>query len=417
MGKTKVVEKRFHFTKAAIDAVPIPPKKRSTYYDDEVRELGLLVQPTGHRSFFWFRKVQGRPTWKTIGKAEDVSLENARNKAREYSTKAAQWKLSEFRDDNPLEDHRRGEPTFEDLVKDYIERHVKKHAKRPEKSERDTNSTVNLYLASWKSRRLSMIRRKDVIAMHTSIGESLKKNKTPKHHMANRVIQLVRALFNWARTSELWKGENPAEKIQLYNEPKRTRFLQPDEAPRLFAALKKAPNPDVPDFVNISIWTGARKSDVLAMRWDQISLPDNRWTIPDPKNREPHTIPLTPEASDILKKRLRNRQGSNPWVFPSHGKSGHVADLKGAWKKVLKAANIKDFRHHDNRRTQGSWQAGLGTSSIIIGKSLGHKSQSATAIYAQLNLDPVREAMTAANKALMVAMKKKVPKQLENTRG
>jgi hypothetical protein len=57
-------------------------------------------------------------------------------------------------------------------------------------------------------------------------------------------------------------------------------------------------------------------------------------------------------------------------------------------------------------------QAGLGTSLILIGKSLGHApGSSATAVYARTNLDPVREAMAAANKAMVTMMKAK-PKLL-----
>jgi len=44
----------------------------------------------------------------------------------------------------------------------------------------------------------------------------------------------------------------------------------------------------------------------------------------------------------------------------------------------------------------GSWQAATGANSFIIGKSLGHKTQHATAIYARLSMDPVRESVNRA---------------------
>ena len=52
---------------------------------------------------------------------------------------------------------------------------------------------------------------------------------------------------------------------------------------------------------------------------------------------------------------------------------------------------IQNLRIHDLRRTLGSWQAKTGASMAIIGKSLNHKSQQTTAIYARLDLDPVRQ--------------------------
>jgi integrase len=58
---------------------------------------------------------------------------------------------------------------------------------------------------------------------------------------------------------------------------------------------------------------------------------------------------------------------------------------------------------HDLRRTLGSWQARTGASLAIIGKSLNHKSQQATAIYARLDLDPVRASVNTATAAMLEA--------------
>jgi integrase len=62
------------------------------------------------------------------------------------------------------------------------------------------------------------------------------------------------------------------------------------------------------------------------------------------------------------------------------------------FRKQFPTAGLPDVRLHDLRRTLGSWQAIIGSSLPIIGKSLGHKSLTATQIYARLNLDPVRES-------------------------
>jgi integrase len=64
---------------------------------------------------------------------------------------------------------------------------------------------------------------------------------------------------------------------------------------------------------------------------------------------------------------------------------------------------IDDLRIHDLRRTLGSWQAKQGASLAIIGKSLNHKSQQATAIYARLDLDPVRTSVNNATAAMLQA--------------
>ena len=64
---------------------------------------------------------------------------------------------------------------------------------------------------------------------------------------------------------------------------------------------------------------------------------------------------------------------------------------------------MTDLRIHDLRRTLGSWQAKTGASLAIIGKSLNHKTHQATAIYARLDLDPVRQSVNTATAAMMEA--------------
>ena len=64
---------------------------------------------------------------------------------------------------------------------------------------------------------------------------------------------------------------------------------------------------------------------------------------------------------------------------------------------------MTDLRIHDLRRTLGSWQAKTGASLAIIGKSLNHKTHQATAIYARLDLDPVRQSVNTATSAMLEA--------------
>lgn len=67
------------------------------------------------------------------------------------------------------------------------------------------------------------------------------------------------------------------------------------------------------------------------------------------------------------------------------------------------SARLDDLLMHDLRRSMGSWQAINGASLSIIGRSLGHKSPQATAIYARLHLDPVRDSMERAAEAMLKA--------------
>jgi integrase len=155
------------------------------------------------------------------------------------------------------------------------------------------------------------------------------------------------------------------------------------------------------DLFMLALLTGARKMNVAAMRWEDINLSRQEWRIPDTKNDEPHTVPLVPEAITLIKRRKKKQ--STDFVFPSDSVSGHIVSPKKAWREIMLQAGVTDLRIHDLRRTLGSWQAVQGASLPIIGKSLGHKTATATQIYARLNLDPVRASMERATTAMLLA--------------
>ncbi len=403
MGKARkrAATQRIQLTERWLEGLTAP-KQRTIVYDKKAQALGLKVEPTGRKVFFWFRAVAGRPTWRTVGPWPDISLEVARQKAAEYNGALATWQKEGCRGPSPFE-IQRGEITLAQLVEDYIAKHIRAHAHHPDRAEREIRYILKNELSAWRDQKLSAISRKDVLDLHTTIGE--------KHRpAANKMVELLRAAFNWAIRAELWSGDNPCSKVELFHEKARTRFVQPDEMPKLFAALKTEANADVVDFVNLSLWSGARKSDILSMRWQDLGLDDHRWNVPDPKNRQSYQIALTPEAVEILKRRLNRRLDGNAWVFPSYGRSGHLIDLKKRWKQLVVRAGLKDLRQHDLRRTLASWQAGQGTSLLVIGKSLGHRSLAATQIYSQLQLDSVRESVNAAAKAMLAASRKKLKK-------
>ena len=142
--------------------------------------------------------------------------------------------------------------------------------------------------------------------------------------------------------------------------------------------------------------TGARRSNVASMHWKDISLELATWRIPETKNGESYMVNLPDLAMQILQHRAISKEKSG-WVFASvTSSSGHLEEPKSAWKRILQRADIDNVRIHDLRRTLGSYQAINGASGFIIGKSLGHKSSFATAIYARLNADPVRQSVERA---------------------
>lgn len=372
-----------NFTKAALLKAPAPKKGgRDYYYDERERGLVMAVMPSGTRTFYLYKRVDGRPERILLGRFPDISVENARKLATAAKGEIATGK-------NPQKEKRaiRDEMTFGALFIEYLEKYSKVHKRSWAYDERE----VNKFLSRWFKRKISSIEKSEVERLHARIG------KDNGLYQANRLLERIRSIFNKA-IDWGWDGTNPATGIKKFKEQSRDRFLQPDELPRFFEALAKEPNEAARDFFMISLLTGARKSNTLAMRWKDINFAAATWRIDLTKNGEGQTIQLPKQAMEILVE--RKLHSASPWVFPGTGAAGHLADPKKAWTRILKEAGIENLRIHDLRRTLGSYQAATGANGYIIGKSLGHRSQQSTAIYARLNLDPVRESVNKATDAM-----------------
>jgi integrase len=261
----------------------------------------------------------------------------------------------------------------------------------------------------------------------------------------NSVRALASGLFGKA-IEWSYLSANPVKGIKTRKTNKRDRFLQSYELPRFFASVGEEPNDSVRDYFLLSLLTGARRANMLAMRWNQIDLAEGIWRIPQTKNDTPQNVTLSPEALAILNVRKETAEGA--YVFPGDGKRKHLVTPWKGWKRIFdrdelkqlvarieatgrkfivpqaeafdvtlerakklamklkidcEGCRIDDLHIHDLRRTLGSWQAKQGASLAIIGKSLNHKSLQATAIYARLDLDPVRASVNTATAAMFQA--------------
>ena len=386
-----MAREEINFTKLTIDPLkPSSDGKRRYVYDS--KENGLLVQitGTGRKTFQLYKKHQGHPIRVFIGTFPEYSIEQARKKAREIKTA-----LDAGENPNDTTRAQRQEMTFADLFQVYLER----HAKTMKRSWKADQRNFEIHLAKPLGRKkLSSVSQTDIATIHSRIGRE-------HHTAANRILALVSSVFGRAIEFGLWKGLNPCLGVKRFKEHSRDRFLNGDELSRLFKSLEQENNGTIRDYFIVSLLTGARRSNVLSMRWNEIDFKEAIWRIPMTKNGDSQSVPLNGPVLDILMDRRRST--SSFFVFPGTGKTGHLVEPKKAWARICKVAGIEGARIHDLRRTMGSWQTKTGASLSVIGKSLGHKSQQTTAIYARLDLDPVRTSMDKAVTAMLEAANKK----------
>jgi len=423
-----------NFTKKALDALPLPPTgKRFSFKDEKVRGLIIRVTANGQKTFQLYQKHQGRPVRVTLGSFPDTTIENARREATK-----AKGALAGGANPNVEKNRLRKEITMKELFELYMERYSKVEKKSWKYDERE----INKFLSQWFNRKISDISKYEIKSLHLKIREN------NGLYQANRMLERIRSMFNKA-IEWGWDGTNPTQGIKKFKEVSRDRYILPNEMPFLLQALDEEHNEVARDYIYISLFTGARKTNVMKMRWEQIDWHNKTWRIPDTKNGEPVVIPLSGRAEEILERRLKG-SNANPWVFPSDtSKNGHLSDPKKAWVRVKQRATLSfwsleemlsaliktkvqtlpsghdigslytgvvteaksqklslpmglmDIRIHDIRRTFGSYQAISGASLQIIGKSLGHKSQQSTQIYSRLHNDPVRASIDTATEVML----------------
>jgi integrase len=397
---------RIRFNQRAVADLPVPRKGRANYYDTQVRKLALRITQAGGRAFYVVKRNGAAMEWVRLGTVGDMTVEQAR--------KAAERVLGDYaRGVSPASKKRaeKHKQTLAEAFADYKLLHV---TPRGVKSAGEIEAMWQRFLGTmpdapkkkhgrkrakhpagvdWSKRKLDAIESTEVRALHAAVGKT---HRT----MANRVVELLSAIYGHARKCG-YAGANPAAGVEPFREKSRDRFIQPDELPRFFAALAEDTSEDFQSFVLVSLLTGVRRTNVLSMRWADVNLESATLRIPETKNNEPLNVALVPEAVEILRK--RKPEGEAVFVFPAPSRTGYMTPPKKRWRELLKRAEVSDLRIHDLRRSLGSWQAISGASLTIIGKSLGHRSPDATAIYARLHMDPVRASVNAATSAMLEA--------------
>lgn len=393
-------------TKKLIDMTPCPEEGQAFLRDKNTPGFAVRLTPK-QKTFILEKRIKGQMRRITIGQYGPLTVDQAREKAIDYIYQI-------IKGDDPAQGKRdaRNEPTFGDLIDRFVEMHV---SRKGVGTGRLYNGIIKNHLSQWRTRKLSSLDRDDIERLHAELGQ-----KSP--YMANRMIAVLRKMFNLAIKWKMFTGENPGTRIELFREEKRERFLSPDEVPLLFESLKQEPDPFLKGAIMMMLFVGQRKKETLDMKWTDVDLTQNIWRIQETKSGRPHTVPLFPAVIALLNNIPRLKD--NIYVFPGPtGKPFH--NLNKAWQRIKaraidtqkdkgvpedKIISIDDLRMHDLRRTVGSWLASTGEGLPLIGRVLNHSQPSTTAVYARLQLDPVRAALNNyAERLQAIGNRKPIP--------
>jgi integrase len=377
-------------TDASVKRLAIPERGSKVYYDGDVPGFGCRVTATGVRSFVlnYTVRTSGRERRYTIGQFPD------------WSTTAARAKAQQLRQDisdggDPLGDLEdlRAAPTVDELCDRFEAEHL------PRKAE----STANEYRRSLRNHVRPFFGKHVKVADVTFADiDRLHRRITANGHpyAANRTLALVSKMF---ALSVRWgmRADNPCRGIERNYEGKRRRYIAADELPRLTEALAQFKDQQAANIIRVLLLTGARRGEVLAMRWADVDVTTGIWSKPGSttKQRTDHIVPLSAPArqllSEIRTQQVGKRHALGEYVFPGRLGDGHRTgdSIKKVWPKLCKAAAISGLRIHDLRHSFASQLASSGASLPLIGALLGHSNPITTHRYAHLFDDPQRAAV------------------------
>jgi integrase len=353
-------------------------KPRQREYEVSVREhrgLIVVVYPSGEKSF-------------TLRYRQDGILKRIRLNATTLAAARAEWlaqrntlkagddpfaKIQSARLDKKLKRRAsRTDPTIDSLAADFIELYA-----RPKKRswQGDQRMLNNVVLKEWHGIKAKELKRRDVIDFLHRIAK-----QTPVR--ANRVLAVIRKMFNWAVKHE-YVEFSPCTGIERPGaEVSRDRVLSDDEIKQFWNGLPDSGLlPQTQIALKLQLTTAQRIGEIVGATWPEFDRKKREWVIPGmrAKNGCENLVPLSPLAIQLLSE--LDRRG--PALFPTDGKDGMLRtdvvshDLPDAIKK-LKMAH---FTSHDLRRTAATQLAGLGTMPKIIDAILNHKDGSVGAIY------------------------------------
>jgi hypothetical protein len=395
---------------------PAAAGKRREVWDALVPGLGVRVTDAGAKSFVLATRYPGRvnPARRALGSYGELTLEQARNKAREWLNLVGRGidPAAEV-ERQRLAEQRKRAGTFASVAETFIKDKVS-----TERQGKDVERQLrSVFIPAWGNRPIAEIEAADVKAIIRA------KKAQGKEAMAHHLLTTVRRLFAWViDQGDYGLEHSPCDHIKAKSLigplAVRQRVLIDDELRAFWRACIREGYP-YGDIGRMLLLCAARHRDVAWAPWSEFNLPKAEWTISPErfKSNAAHIVPLTADMIALLEAIPRFRSGE--FVFSA--KYGRTATDIGEgvkdrldWRmlRTLKAlarargddpakVQLKPWVIHDLRRSARTHMAALQIPDHIAEMALGHARKGLQRVYDQHRyLDEIRSALERWNARL-----------------
>jgi integrase len=356
-----------------------PTNGQVDIFDAGYPGFALRVSYGGGKSWVYFYRIGGRLRRRSLGTYPAVTLAEARQLWRD-----AKHQVSLGRDPGW---QRASDLNFESVAREWL--------KRDQADKRSLKEVTRIVekelIPEWGQRSIRDIRRHDILVLSDRIAD---RGATT---MARRVMAYVHRLFRWAKSRDLIESNPATDLPKPGREVARDRVLTDAELAAVWKAAVEIGWPYGPA-AQLLILTGARRAEIAELKWSEIHGNTIKLSGARTKNAEPHDMPLSEQALDVLS-RMPRIAGSE-YVFGKPLRSGAWSNAKIKFS----AANIQPSRIHDLRRTVSTGMNELGTEPHIVEAVLGHTVKGVAGVYNRAKYEAAKRAALKAWGAHVMAL-------------
>ena len=217
---------------------------------------------------------------------------------------------------------------------------------------------------------------------------------------ADLVMRYGRAVFEFWRIRHTDAEGNPIitnnpfsrlSRVKQWNRvPRRKTMLKKPQFPAWYQAVSALPH-NSRNYLLLLLLTGLRATEAATLTWSNVDLEAGTILIPDTKNRQPHSLPLSDFLVEILNEQKRHARGM--YVFPGRHGDTRIKSVQTLTERIGKETGVK-FSPHDLRRTFATAAESLDIPAYALKRLLNHSmTDDVTAGYLDIETDRLRVPM------------------------
>jgi integrase len=342
------------------------PKKRKRYVKPDPVQSGhyVRVMPNGPNVYCAVaRDPYGAQKWATLGNADVLKIEEARDKAREA--------IKRIKAGLPAVEPPPVKPdSFESVAENWLKRHV---AAKGLRSAGEIARCLKKYVyPAWGDREFASIRRSDIAGLLDHLED---------HHgarQADLVLAIVRSIANWFASRNDSYMTPFVRGMRRHKAGARARILDDGE---LRSVWKQAEaNGAFGAVIRLLLLTGQRREKVATMKWADLDGATWRIATAEREKGNAGTLLLPPRAIEIIN--TQPRLAGNPFVFAGRRGDAGCLDISQSKRGFdAKLPAMPRWTLHDLRRTSRSLLSRAGVRPDISERVLGHVIAGVEGVY------------------------------------